>query len=69
MVSMAIIFSRCQLLIFLSLVCDNLKLLVPFIWGSFLFDSLNLFLYAFICVFHLQLVSEPKVYNFTHFEI
>lgn len=56
-------------LIFLSLVCDNLKLLVPFIWGSVLFDNLSLFLYAFKYMFYLQLASEPKVYSFTYFEI
>lgn len=31
---------------FYSLTYDNLKLLVPFIWGSFLLNSLDLLLYA-----------------------
>ena len=61
MVSMAIFsLDVSYYLIFLSLVCDNLKLLVPFIWGRFLFDNLNLFLYAFKYVFYLQLASELK---------
>lgn len=55
-------------LIFLSLIYDNLKLLCLLFWGCFMLDNLNLFLYAFKRVFYLQLVSEPKVYNFTYFE-
>lgn len=57
-------------LIFLSLIYDNLKLLVPFILGGggVMLDNLDLFLYAFKRVFYLQLVFEPKVYNFTYFE-
>lgn len=39
-------------LIFLSLIYDNLKLLVPFILGGFMLDHLNLFLYAFKCAFY-----------------
>lgn len=54
-------------LIFLSLIYDNLKLLVPFIPGAFMLDNLNLFLYAFKCVFYLQLVSKPQINNFIYF--
>lgn len=36
---------------FYSLTYDNLKLLVPFIWGSFLLNSLDLLLYAVNVVF------------------
>lgn len=36
-------------LIFLSLIYDSLKLLVPFILGACMLDNLNLFLRAFKC--------------------
>lgn len=48
-------------LIFLSLIYDSLKLLVPFILGVCMLDNLNLFLYAFKCLSYLQIVSEPEV--------